>query len=67
MDWLVALCGITSAYLLGEKHRAGWLVKAAGGLVALPINLHFGLYGFAAMSVMAAAVCLYNWWKWGQA
>lgn len=64
LDWLALICGFSGMYLLTKKHKAGFLLSAAGccaGLAVAAISIQFG---FIISNILMVSIMLKGYLDW---
>lgn len=63
-SWVLTAIGLTGAWLVGRKRRAGFLVGVGNQVTWIAYALSTSQFGFLPASVLWAAVYFNNWRRW---
>lgn len=63
---IATILGLTSSWMIGHHHRAGWIVSIACCATWTAVNLNIHLWAGAASAVIAAAISTRNWTAWSK-
>jgi len=63
-SWFLAVCGITGMYIVGRKHKAGWVVLFFNETMWIVYAVHTKQYGFIFGSLAYMAVYIKSHRSW---
>jgi hypothetical protein len=64
VGWVGDIFRIIGFYLLGNRHRSGFMVSLAGYIIWAIYAYQLGMYDLVVLSVISAIIALLNWCKW---
>lgn len=62
--WAAVTFGITSTWLLGRKHRAGWLTSITACVLWFAVNLAAHIWAGLLSAVIGGLLAARNWRCW---
>jgi len=64
LDWLAASCELLASWLIGNKHRIGFILNIIGNVTWIYVALTRGIPGLLLVVVPAIGINAWNWYKW---
>lgn len=66
IEAVAVTAALISMWIIGDKNRGGWLIKAIGQFLSVPMNILIGYYGFAILGAVGFFISVRNYYKWGK-
>lgn len=67
LAWTATIVGLASTWLVGRRHRAGWIAGIACCLLWVAVNARIHIWAGIASALVAAALSARNWIAWRHA
>jgi len=64
LDWLAASCELSASWLIGSKHRIGFILNIIGCSMWVYVCLTRGIPGMMLVVVPAIGINARNWHRW---
>jgi hypothetical protein len=65
-SWLLTIIGLTGMWIVGNKHRWGFLLNFGNQALWITYALKSKQLGFLPASLLWGALYLRNWLRWGR-
>lgn len=63
LAWAATLLGLTATWVVGSRHRGGWLVAVAAAAAWAAVDCSYGIWAGVLASGVAALIAIRNWWR----